>query len=341
MVTVVPDSRARSWAKEAVLCVLCFTEDPKKDTYSTQEIFRTEIAIGTDRPRAALHGRLAGLFFEIDFKLAMAIFDYATGHGKVIATTSTCHVSPQMSLWHSTDRTSIVRSDLRGASVHHAGRGCGHMYHFRRSPHEVDVFLNIGTMLAASQNTQYTLTILSPNATLKIPYNEHSQVQDADEWRILCPRNITNSYQVPVITLSEIEEGLDVMTFDWLDVEEIVQAVKSGAALSESRGRNIFNFAYPIAGTSRTSKVWGIGSKGCHEVWIDHSDPDRSRVLNVVPLHKEGNNLWRPLRLPINIDRITDILAFSDEAAVVAVLTEACETGDSLRHTAWGYRPQR
>lgn len=156
-------------------------------------------------------------------------------------------------------------------------------------------------------------------------------MHDAHVREIFCSRNITDTHQVSLITVFRTDEDLDVMTSEWIDVEEVVHAARSGTT-QPSKGRNILKYPGPIASTSRTSKVWGIGSTGFHESWIDYSGDEGSRVLNVVPLHSVGNddstNLSsRPLHLPIAVDYVSEILAFCDEAAVIAVFTEACESG--------------
>lgn len=193
-------------------------------------------------------------------------------------------------------------------------------------------------MLISPEDSQGRHIILFPDATMKIPYKAHCQIPAADEWWNIGARNITNTRQIPLITRARTDENLYLITSEWLDIEEIVQAVKLGntAAINRPRGRNFFQYLGPLALSEQTEQLWCIGSKGCYEVWVDHLGPDNTSRMNLVPMHApdkdssigfDVSSLSRTLPVPLAMDSIVEIVAFSDEAAVIAVLTDTCESG--------------
>lgn len=180
-----------------------------------------------------------------------------------------------------------------------------------------------------------------PDVRLAIPYNERSWRPEGNSWQTFYPRNIVSSGKLPAITISQYHHVardvvLDMMTAEWLDVEAIVQRALSGTSEEHPLGRNYFKFPNLLAYTrSNGLKIWRVGSRGYHALCIDAEGR-----LNLISLQSPGRDssvghdmadLTRELALPIRIDSISDILAFSDEAAKLAVQTEACEAGCCTR----------
>lgn len=201
---------------------------------------------------------------------------------------------------------------------------------------DVLIFFNVSNILIPPHDTRSQRIVLHPDATMKIPYKEQYRVQNAHGWETMSPRNIRDTRLVSLMTEASTEEGLDMTTSEWLDIEEIVQAAKLGNTVTQPRGRNVFRYPGALAGSSQTDKMWCIGSKGYREVWVDNLGPQATRRLNVVPTHApDGDssdgfvvtNLSRTLHVPIDMNCVYDILGFCDEAAIIALLTAACESG--------------
>lgn len=201
---------------------------------------------------------------------------------------------------------------------------------------EVDIIFDVGADFIPFGDTRPLEITRHPDVSLKIPYNEHSQVPDASGWQTFIPRDEPNTRKVPLITISHREEDLDMMSAAWLNTEDLVRTIKSGVKYISPIGRNIFKQSRPLVETMRTARVWRLGSKGFHEIWIEAQGQGLGWGMNIVPLlsvdydPSVGHDMAsqaRPLNLPIDVTLISDILAFCDESTTLAVLTEECDAG--------------
>lgn len=203
---------------------------------------------------------------------------------------------------------------------------------------EVDIYFNIRAVLISSEDARPLRIVQPSDATIKIPYKKRCQMEHGRTWQTQSARDVVDTGQIPIITTSRTLTNLDVMTSEWLDVEDLVRAAKSEHRVTQPlpRGRNFFKHPSRVASSLQTSHLWTIGSKGCHELFIDRPTPSTGPKLNLVTLQslgydsKVGHDMSkrsRYLLLPISVDRIAEILAFCDEDAVLAVLTDACRTG--------------
>lgn len=200
----------------------------------------------------------------------------------------------------------------------------------------IEIFYDVGATFIAPEDNKPLQVVLPSDATIQIPYAEQSQVHFGYGWQTLCPRNVVDTRRVPLMTISRSDADFDVMTSEWLDIEELARLARSGVTAAAPRGRNIFRHTSRLASSSRTGQIWGVGSKGCLEVWIDNQTPDATRRLNVVTLHSPSHDsaaggdmsgFYKQLPISIAVDRIADILTFCDEAATLAVLADACDAG--------------
>lgn len=147
---------------------------------------------------------------------------------------------------------------------------------------------------------------------------------------------------------SRVEASQMLMVDSRLDVDRLIQAVAtdSNAIVESESGRNSFLFARELRWSLSGPQLPRVGSAGFQAFWMDircavpHKPPVRR--LNLVTLQIpecdsavgiDMTPFSRTLNVPINVERVMDILAFSDESAVLAVLTRPCMTGCCPRST--------
>lgn len=208
----------------------------------------------------------------------------------------------------------------------------------------MEIYVYVDAPLRFQDATSRSNPILIPtDATLRLEYEPASQYPGATHWQTFHPRDSFNIERVPAISLSHyqtVDEDApkDMMTSQWLDVEEIICKVKrfgSNARFNPLR-RNMYKFLSHTAISGDNRLLWRVSTRGYHAFWINDTIAEGEGKLNLVRLQcseREPSLGWdvgdlaTTLVIPLNVDWVTRVLAFCDQTATLALFTEECDSG--------------
>lgn len=181
--------------------------------------------------------------------------------------------------------------------------------------------------------------VVSPHASLVLEYDPSCQFETESTWYTSRQRNAYTGARVPVLSTSAWgEEFHDMMTVEWLDIENIIQQVKISGSRAElpTRQRNVQRLhKYPTDISSDGDIAWRRSSRAFHSFWVS-TDDDSQPWLRMVPLfpHKGdpplGWDVSEPIhifKLPLHWDAVARLLGFCDETTTLIIVTNASVSG--------------
>lgn len=179
-----------------------------------------------------------------------------------------------------------------------------------------------------------------PDSTICIPYHQDDVYAENKNWGTFHPRNAPNAARVSAVSLSRYQrygERCDMMTAQWLDVDDVIARIKaegSGSRFDRLR-RNMYRFRHQTETAPDGSLLWRVSTRGYIACWVDKPAFTR-RAFHLVrlqcperspPLGWKLDKSEATIALPFDLESVTRVLAFCDETSTLALLTEACQSG--------------
>lgn len=296
-------------------------------TVDVQAIYSSILFMGSSRYTSlSLRGSILVTLYEIQLGQWMEVADHCSGRKRSFFTTVSLKVRFGRLIVSCTLFSSFRQM---GSAFEIFISEAGHLVLAASSGNDVEIHIYFN-ILACIDRPVETIQI-PPDLSLRVEYEPGSVYQKHLAWRTFHQRNVYISTRIFAMStsLSWGPESHAVFVEDF-DVEEIIRQVNTKTRLAPRR-RNVNKIVRHPVHSSEGFMLWRFSSRAYHCLWIEQEE--ETMRLRLVPFFRPGrepelgwdiSNAMHELKLPVDLQKISGLLAFCDQSTTLSVITEPC-----------------
>jgi len=280
-----------------------------------RELYNGDLVTETWKVSTSLRDPVAVVLFECDTLVRLVIIDYRQGTKRLLRT-SVAH-EPRPEVFQSKEGAIVLIASLAKT-------------------------MDISVFLGPFDNVSETATI-RPDHSLTVEYDPGSVYTDNVRWSTYHKGNPYSRPLLGVFTTSRWSlpgstQSSDMYSVEWLNLDGLVQDLQTTGSQTRlpPRRRNVQRLKTKPLMSWDDEPLWRIGSLGIFACWLEENADEAGYRWQLLPLLDpalepelgwDRSDCLHTLKVPIDMGSVLRLLAISEEAPTLFILTAPCTEG--------------